>query len=65
MPTVSAKKGSFTLKAYPGDAKTLLAFDLAAKDAKDLAGFTIQVKADGQKPYFFPGFLAPPAGRPQ
>jgi len=49
---VSAKKGSVTLKAYPGDAKTLLAFDVAAKDAKDLAGFTIQVKADGQKPYF-------------
>jgi hypothetical protein len=52
MPAVSAKKGSFTLKAYPGDAKTLLAFNLSAKDAKDLAGFTIQVKPDGQKPYF-------------
>ena len=52
MPAVSATNGSFTLKAYPGDAKTLLAFNISAKDAKDLAGFTIQVKPDRQKPYF-------------
>jgi len=52
MPVVTATNGSFTLKAYPGDAKTLLAFNLAAKDAKDLAGFTVQVTPDKQKPYF-------------
>ena len=46
MPVVTATNGSFTLKAYPGDAKTLLAFNLAAKDAKDLAGFTILVTPD-------------------
>ncbi|SEJ90967.1 phospholipase D-like domain-containing protein [Paraburkholderia diazotrophica] len=41
------------LKAYAGDAKTLLAFNLPdERDAKNLAGFTIQCKPDGQSPYF-------------
>jgi len=43
MTSKTAKKGNFTLTAYQGDAKTLLAFNLANQSAaKDLAGFTIQ-----------------------
>ncbi len=54
MTSVSEKaaKGSFSLTAYRGDVKTLLAFNLAEKDAQDLAGFTIQCKPDGQDPYY-------------
>jgi hypothetical protein len=43
----------FTVKAYRGDAKTLLAFNLPdRKSAERLAGFTIQCQPDGQDPYF-------------
>jgi len=53
MPSVSAKKGNFTVRAYRGDAKTLLAFNFTDKSAtKDLAGFTIQCQPKGQEPYF-------------
>jgi phosphatidylserine/phosphatidylglycerophosphate/cardiolipin synthase-like enzyme len=41
-----------TLKAYRGDAKTLLAFNLDKADAKDLAGFTLQCKPPGKDPYY-------------
>jgi len=51
MPIQSATNGAFTLKAYPGDAKTLLAFNLQKKDTKNLAGFTIQCKPAGRKAY--------------
>ena len=33
MASVSKKNGTFSLKAYLGDAKTLLAFNLAKADA--------------------------------
>ena len=40
--------GDFSVKAYIGDNKTLLAFNFAAQSgAKNLAGFTIQCKPDG------------------
>jgi hypothetical protein len=53
MASVTAKKQNFSLRAYRGDAKTLLAFNLAdKKSAKDLAGFTIQCKPDGEPAYF-------------
>jgi phosphatidylserine/phosphatidylglycerophosphate/cardiolipin synthase-like enzyme len=45
-------KTAMTLKAYRGDAKTLLAFNLDKDRSKDLAGFTIQCKPDGQPAYF-------------
>jgi hypothetical protein len=50
----SAKQGhSFSLKAYAGDNKTLLAFNFADPgDAKNLAGFTIQCKPPGQPAYY-------------
>jgi phosphatidylserine/phosphatidylglycerophosphate/cardiolipin synthase-like enzyme len=42
----------FSVKAYRGDAKTLLAFNLPKAKTKNLAGFTIQVAPEGQPPYF-------------
>jgi phosphatidylserine/phosphatidylglycerophosphate/cardiolipin synthase-like enzyme len=42
-----------SLRAYVGDAKTLLAFNLLDKArAKNLAGFTIECRPSGQQPYF-------------
>jgi phosphatidylserine/phosphatidylglycerophosphate/cardiolipin synthase-like enzyme len=41
-----------TLRAYRGDAKTLLAFNLDKASAKKLAGFTIQCKPKGQPAYY-------------
>ncbi|MEJ0074891.1 MAG: phospholipase D-like domain-containing protein [Alphaproteobacteria bacterium] len=53
MPSVSDKKGNFTLRAYRGDAKTLLAFNFTDKSGiENLAGFTIQCQPKGQDPYF-------------
>jgi len=53
MGSVSAKNKVMTLRAYAGDAKTLLAFDIAErKNATNLAGFSIQCQPDGHDPYF-------------
>jgi hypothetical protein len=52
MNTVRNNKGSFSITAYQGDAKTLLAFDLDLTGAKNLAGFTIQCTPAGGTPYF-------------
>src|SRR6478752_504974 len=43
---------SMSLKAYRGDAKTLLAFNLDKNSSKDLAGFTIQCQPKGHAPYY-------------
>jgi len=50
-PTKKTNNG-LTLKSYSGDAKTLLAFNLPKARTKNLAGFTIEVAPDGQKPFF-------------
>jgi hypothetical protein len=47
----------FSVKAYRGDAKTLLAFNLPKTRARNLAGFTIQISPDGQKPFYLPNNL--------
>jgi len=53
MTSVTAKKGTFSLIAYRGDAKTLLAFNFSdKKSAKNLAGFTIQCQPNGRQPFF-------------
>lgn len=53
MAAVVGKTGPVTLKAYRGDAKTLLAFDIDTEAARArLAGFTIQVKPPGGVPYY-------------
>jgi phosphatidylserine/phosphatidylglycerophosphate/cardiolipin synthase-like enzyme len=53
MTTKTGKSKGFSVKAYPGDAKTLLAFNLPdRKSATNLAGFTIQCTPDGQPAYY-------------
>jgi hypothetical protein len=42
----------FTPKAYQGDTRTLLAFNMPEAQIKNLAGFTIQAKPDGKTPYY-------------
>jgi phosphatidylserine/phosphatidylglycerophosphate/cardiolipin synthase-like enzyme len=48
----AAGGGGLTVKAYRGDAKTLLAFDLPKASAKRLAGFTVACQPEGQAAYF-------------
>src|SRR5512142_3284282 len=52
MTSVRNSKGPFSVTAYRGDAKTLLAFNLDKASAKNLAGFTIECEPDGQPPYY-------------
>ncbi|HUJ31463.1 MAG TPA: phospholipase D-like domain-containing protein [Candidatus Acidoferrum sp.] len=53
MASVSAKNGTFSVRAYVGDCKTLLAFDLSDKKSlTNLAGFTIECKPQGQSSYY-------------
>lgn len=53
MAFVTGSKNSFTIKAYIGDNKTLLAFNFASQaDAANLAGFTIYCQPPGQTPYY-------------
>lgn len=48
MSFVSANKNSFTIKAYVGDKKTLLAFNFSdQQNARNLAGFTIFCQPPG------------------
>jgi PLD-like domain len=53
MTVKSGEKNDFTVKAYQGDAKTLLAFNLPNRSrAKNLAGFTIQCRPDEKDPFY-------------
>ncbi len=52
MVTSRSSNNSMTVLAYPGDAKTLLAFNLDQSRAKNLAGFTIACAPDGQPSYY-------------
>jgi PLD-like domain len=53
MPVASeARTDALKVTAYAGDAKTLLAFNLTKKQAKRLAGFTIEVRPQGKSPYY-------------
>jgi len=54
MSFVTASKNSFSVKAYVGDKKTLLAFNFSIRDnAKNLAGFTIFCQPPGQVPGYY------------
>jgi hypothetical protein len=54
MAVVSVSANQFTVKAYSGDNKTLLAFDFADETlARNLAGFTIACKLPGAAPAFY------------
>ena len=53
MSFVTATQGTFSVKAYRGDFKTLLAFNFTdKKSAKNLAGFTLQCTPAGQPSYY-------------
>ncbi|MEA2801465.1 MAG: hypothetical protein QOE49_1560, partial [Rhodospirillaceae bacterium] len=52
MTMVSKDKGTLKVNAYVGDAKTLLAFNMTKANAKNLAGFTVQVQP-GNKPSYY------------
>ena len=53
MASVAQNKGNFSLRAYRGDAKTLLAFNFTNKAAtRNLAGFTIQCQPTNQPAYY-------------
>jgi hypothetical protein len=50
--SVKKASSSMSVRAYRGDAKTLLAFDLLdTSNVKDLAGFTIECRPEGKDPY--------------
>src|SRR5579871_3963199 len=54
MSFVQASNKSFSVKAYVGDNKTLLAFNFSSGDiAKDLAGFSIFCQPPGQVPGYY------------
>jgi hypothetical protein len=58
MAVATQTKNQFTVKAYPGDNKTLLAFNFADKSlATNLAGFTIQCQIPGGQPFYLYNFL--------
>lgn len=52
MTSVSNQQGKFSVTAYMGDAKTLLAFNLNKAGSKNLAGFTIACAPEGQPFYY-------------
>src|SRR4051812_21414825 len=53
MPEVQSRSSdALTVKAYAGDAKTLLAFNMRKRDSARMAGFTIEVKPEGQDGYY-------------
>jgi PLD-like domain len=64
---VPASQNGFSVKAYRGDAKTLLAFNLTKAKSKNLAGFTIACKPGRKKEYYIWNFLQfeTPAGHAQ
>lgn len=52
MSPVIVRSEALNLAAYRGDAKTLLAWDLAKEKRKDLVGFTIACKPPGKEEYY-------------
>ncbi|HEY0322645.1 MAG TPA: phospholipase D-like domain-containing protein [Pyrinomonadaceae bacterium] len=50
---ITKQKNEFSVKAYQGDAKTLLAFNLPKAKSKNLAGFTIQIQPADQDEGFY------------
>lgn len=53
MSKVRNQNATLVVVAHPGDAKTLLAFDILKEAAREhLAGFTIRITPPGGQPYF-------------
>ena len=62
MFVTNSNPNGFSVKAWQGDAKTLLAFNFAnAANANNLAGFSIQVQPHGQAAYYLFNSLELPA----
>ncbi len=53
----SVNKNGFSVRAYTGDAKTLLTFDLVKTKTANLAGFTISCTPPGQPEYYIYNLL--------
>src|SRR3954467_15779217 len=59
-----ANATGFSVKAWQGDAKALLAFNFSdPKGAANLAGFSIEVQPQGRQPYYLFNRLSLPAGK--
>jgi hypothetical protein len=52
MASIIKKNGNFSVRAYVGDCKTLLAWNLPKDQAKNLAGFTIQFAFAGGQSFY-------------
>jgi hypothetical protein len=59
---VPNSKNGVSVRAYQGDAMTLLAFDLDAFKTKDFAGFSVRITPGPRKPYYLTNLLTYPAG---
>jgi hypothetical protein len=60
----NSNPAGFSVKAWIGDAKTLLAFNFSDKnDATNLAGFTVRIQPHGQPAYYLLNELVLPAGK--
>jgi len=57
MFTKQSNPSGFSVKAYQGDAKTLLSFDMPEDQTKTFAGFTIACKPDGKAEYYLMNML--------
>src|SRR5579871_3948406 len=60
----NSNAAGFSIKAWIGDAKTLLAFNFTdAAAATNLAGFTVQIQPHGQPAFFLMNSLVLPPGK--
>jgi phosphatidylserine/phosphatidylglycerophosphate/cardiolipin synthase-like enzyme len=57
----SKSKNGVSVRAYQGDAMTLLAFDLAESKTENFTGFTIRITPGTGAPYFMTNLLGYPA----
>src|SRR6266481_2497413 len=56
METSNSKNG-LTVRAYKGDAMSLLAFDLDQSRTQNFTGFTVRITPGHRKPYFLTNLL--------
>lgn len=60
----NSNPNGFSIKAWQGDAKTLLAFNFSdKKDATNLAGFTVKIQPHGKPSYYLLNKLVLPPGK--
>ena len=59
MEVPNSKKG-VSVRAYKGDAMTLLAFDLDESKTENFAGFSIRITPGPKRPYYLTNLLTYP-----